>query len=247
MKLQDTNLNSLLPIISQHYQGEDRQLVNARSLWKFLESKQEFANWFKSRVDEYEFKANKDYFLITLSKKADKDSNSRGRKPIDYLITLSMAKELAMVEKNAQGKAARQYFIHCETELKTLAPEVHLKLLEQWQTNRELVRTPYRALCHALDRHRQRLGKATPKHIYGNESKMLTAIVLEMSVEKYKALNDIQGEIRAHLSAQQLAELEYLEKADEMLLDADIADFEQRRMKLIAMRNNRFKGKELNQ
>lgn len=39
------------------------------------------------------------------------------RRSIDYHLTLDMAKELAMVEKNEKGQQARRYFINCEKQL----------------------------------------------------------------------------------------------------------------------------------
>ena len=80
--------------------------VNARDLWKFLESKQEFANWIKDRIEKYRFVEGKD-FLINFSK-------SLGRPSKEYIISLDMAKELAMVENNERGRQARQYFIEVE-------------------------------------------------------------------------------------------------------------------------------------
>lgn len=42
-------------------------------------------------------------------------------KPLtEYHITLDMAKEIAMVERNEKGKQARQYFIACEKRLRML-------------------------------------------------------------------------------------------------------------------------------
>ena len=86
--------------------GDKITAVNARDLWKFLESKQEFANWIKDRVEKYRFVEGKD-FLINFSK-------SLGRPSKEYLISFDMAKELAMVENNERGRQARQYFIEVE-------------------------------------------------------------------------------------------------------------------------------------
>lgn len=48
--------------------------------------------------------------------KSSKQTTNRGRPSIDYVISLTMAKELAMVEKNETGRAIRRYFIQCEQE-----------------------------------------------------------------------------------------------------------------------------------
>jgi anti-repressor protein len=39
------------------------------------------------------------------------------RRSMNYFITLDMAKELAMGERNEKGKQARRYFIDCEKQL----------------------------------------------------------------------------------------------------------------------------------
>lgn len=106
---------ALVPTFDGIINGERQLLVNARELHAFLESKQEFSAWIGNRIEQYGFVDEQD-FLIILSK-----TQNGGRPRIDYHLTLDMAKELSMVERNAKGKEARQYFIACEKRLYALA------------------------------------------------------------------------------------------------------------------------------
>ena len=102
-------MTELFVLVNRPVAGQAQQTVNARELHAFLESKQEFSNWIKNRIEDYGFLDGGD-FLTNLSK-------TQGRPRIDYFLSLDMAKELSMVERNAKGKQARQYFIDCEKRL----------------------------------------------------------------------------------------------------------------------------------
>jgi anti-repressor protein len=90
------------------------ETVNARELHEFLESKRQFADWIKKRIEIYGFYENKDYY--SFSQVCDKPQG--GRPSIEYYLTIDMAKEISMLENNDKGKLARQYFIECEKKLK---------------------------------------------------------------------------------------------------------------------------------
>ena len=77
---------------------------------KFLEIKARFNDWFP-RMCEYGFIENKDYIAIT-----QKRVTAQGNETTytDYLMKISMAKELSMLQRNERGKQAREYFIKCE-------------------------------------------------------------------------------------------------------------------------------------
>ena len=95
--------------------GATVKTVNARELHAFLESKQDFSTWIKSRIEKYGFDEGSDY--ICLHKKMEANNATM----IEYHLTFDMAKELSMVENNEKGRTARRYFIDCEKKLKTIA------------------------------------------------------------------------------------------------------------------------------
>lgn len=96
-----------------------KETVNARELWMFLESKQQFGDWIKGRIKQYDFVENQDFTLLHNSMKpAMTGFLAGGHNKTEYHITIDMAKELSMVERNQRGKQARQYFIECERKLK---------------------------------------------------------------------------------------------------------------------------------
>jgi anti-repressor protein len=113
---------------------EGKSVVSARDLHGFLESKQEFANWIKGRIEKYGFVEQED-FLIILSK------TTNGRPSKEYALTLDTAKELAMVEANEKGQQARRYFIACEKKLKDVQATPKLKThtaIEYVQASKDL-------------------------------------------------------------------------------------------------------------
>ena len=81
------------------------QAVNARELHTFLEVQTRFNDWIAARITDYAFVENQDYVRFT----ENSVKPQGGRPSIGYFISLDMAKELAMVERNEQGKEARRY------------------------------------------------------------------------------------------------------------------------------------------
>lgn len=112
---------SLIPVFTGTL-GDDRaQLVDARSLHRFLGVDTHFKDWISRRIDEYGFSEGGDFVLVAQNRATKGRGGDRRSK--DYHITLDMAKELSMVERNEKGRQARRYFIECEKRLHELAPE----------------------------------------------------------------------------------------------------------------------------
>lgn len=105
-----------VPVFVGTLQDERAQLVDARSLHRFLQVDTHFKDWISRRISEYGFQDGED-FRSFLSK------SSGGRPSREYHITLDMAKELSMVERNDNGRQARRYFIACEKRLQQIAPQ----------------------------------------------------------------------------------------------------------------------------
>jgi len=95
-------------LIKVNTDGSGKQTVNARNLHEFLESKQDFSTWIKTRIKQYGFAEGLDYACL------HKKMEANNAVMIEYHISIDMAKELSMVERNEKGKQARQYFIECE-------------------------------------------------------------------------------------------------------------------------------------
>lgn len=98
-------MNELLKV---NYEA-DRITVSARELHEFLELTERFSSWF-NRMKQYGFVENQDYL-------GRKVFNTLARQELqDYEITLDMAKEISMLQRNEKGKQTRQYFIEVEKQ-----------------------------------------------------------------------------------------------------------------------------------
>lgn len=85
--------------------------VSGRELHDFLEVDTPYTQWFDRMID-YGFTQNIDF--KGLSQKSEKPIGGRPR--IDHVITLDMAKEVAMIQRTDRGKQARQYFIEIDKQ-----------------------------------------------------------------------------------------------------------------------------------
>lgn len=98
--------NELIPISDNN----GKKAVNARDLHAFLESKRDFSTWIKDRIKSYDFIEGVDYQSFTEIVEREIGATTR----IEYALSISMAKELSMIENNERGKQVRKYFIACE-------------------------------------------------------------------------------------------------------------------------------------
>ena len=127
-------MHEIIKLTAQTIGGEVQQTVNARELHAFLEVGKDFSTWIKDRIEKYGFIEGVDYVKIDSPKMGNPcgeefspnlgKNTSRGRPNVEYYISLSMGKELGMVERSDKGREIRQYFIRCEKELKEVQQQM---------------------------------------------------------------------------------------------------------------------------
>ncbi len=144
-----------IKVIQKDFNGEKKRFVNARELHRWLGVGKFFANWIKDRIEKYDFVENLDYF-ITIAKSGNGLNAHKTGKIVDaktgkvvakeYVLSVDMAKELAMVENSDIGKKVRKYFIRVEGDFKkvmriaTLDPKIINQLASQFSETREEIK-----------------------------------------------------------------------------------------------------------
>lgn len=91
-----------------------KQVVSARDLHEFLKAGSNPSTWFKNQIDRCMLIEGVDFIQVS-------ELSTGGRPSIDYVMTLSSAKEVSMVNGGDKGKEARMYFISCEKKLNQTA------------------------------------------------------------------------------------------------------------------------------
>ena len=123
-------MNELIKIEKQIINNDEVNSVTARDLWQALESKQEFTHWVKARLEQAYAVENEDY--ISFDKIIKRETGAT--KAREYALSLDLAKNIAMLERNEKGNQVRKYFIACEKQLREQQtpqlPQTYLEALE---------------------------------------------------------------------------------------------------------------------
>jgi phage anti-repressor protein len=97
--------------------------VSARELHVFLDVGRDFSTWIKGRIEKYGFRPDHDFVIEAgLSSPNRVNSKARQQETVEYHISITMAKELCMVEDNDKGREYRRYLISVEESQKPLTP-----------------------------------------------------------------------------------------------------------------------------
>ena len=234
---------AIVPVIPGHIGGRETNIVSAKALHKALGVGKDFSTWITDRISEYDFTIGHDYSVHkTISPNLGKSPNGAayskikhsGRPGKDYLLSVGMAKELAMIERTEQGRAVRRYFIQCEEALQRSVPEIAAQYRRQLKA-RISAANLFKPMCAALESARAEQGKQTQQRHYSNESNMIARIVLGgMTAKQWAQANGITGEPRDSMNAAQLEHLAYLESTNITLIELG-QDYQKRKDELMRL------------
>ena len=98
-------MNKLITITTNEI-GEPS--VSGRELHEFLGVATPYDKWFP-RMTEYGFTEGRDFSTFL-------SESTGGRPSTNHLLTIDMAKEIAMIQRTDRGKQARHYFIQIEKD-----------------------------------------------------------------------------------------------------------------------------------
>lgn len=188
-----------LPILSEDGEGF---CVDARQLHEQLKVGRDYSTWIKQRIKKYEFIENEDFEVFTKTG----ENVLGGRPTIEYYITIEVAKQLAMLENNEQGKITRKYFIKIEKILKDAV---------KWDKIRKPERERYKEMCQELEKYLLRnFNKKTMNYDYMNEANALNKICLGANAKNIREYIDTtDNKTREWLTAEYN---EYLDKMQEL-------------------------------
>jgi len=156
---------------------EDRdgmQFVDARNLHNALGVGRDFSTWITEKISRFGFVKDSDYQTCSPDLGSERHGGQNKR---DYILSVNMAKELAMLENNDKGQSVRQYLIKVESA---------------WNTPEMIMARALQVANRTLDAYRSRAIEAERKNaVLMHVRKTYTAgeVAKEIGLKSAQALN----------------------------------------------------------
>lgn len=136
-------MKSIIPVINELVGNRKINAVDARTLWEGLEVKKDFSDWWKVQASRLRLIEGKDFLPFKGEKK------HANRK--DYIVSLEMAKHIAMLSDTDKGFQVRDYFIKIEERFWKLQKRIlEQKATSEWQIARETGKFKRRDLTDSI-------------------------------------------------------------------------------------------------
>lgn len=107
-------VKSLVDIRKHSVGNTEINAVLLRDLWEFLGIGKHYTDWAATQLRL--FKEGLDYEILNNSNILPPFVN-KGRPRIDHIVTLDVAKNIAMMSRTQKGAEVRDYFVECEKKL----------------------------------------------------------------------------------------------------------------------------------
>lgn len=154
----------------------DTQTVSARELHKEVGSTERFSAWFERQL-QFGFVENEDYIGC-------KKFNTLAKQELqDYDLTVDMAKQICMVQKNDKAKAVRQYLIDLEKAWNT-PEQVFARALKMADKTIDKLKTDNAALLEDVNRMK-------PKEIFADAVSVSDTAILIGELAKILKQNGV--------------------------------------------------------
>lgn len=183
-------MNELIKVTYEN----DRPAVSARDLHDFLEVGTKYADWFP-RMCEYGFSEGQDFNLLKNERVQMEGGRMVSRTVDDAILTIDMAKEICMLQRNEKGKIARQYFIQLEKDWnspeKVMARALQIadkkiRFLETENSRQAQLLSEYEPKIQYVDKILESRGTLTTKQIaadYGLTAQQLNGILHNAGIQ----------------------------------------------------------------
>lgn len=179
--------------------------TTARKLYEWLElDLSHYTRWVKEYITDNPFVNNNEFSPLMA-----KTSKKGGRPTIDYKITASFAKKLAMASKSPKGELAREYFLKCEQLLAE-------KATPEWQDTRiagKTVRLKETNVIKQLAEYAKEQGSDHSDKLYLVYSKLTKTVVQnkrdELTITELNTLNMIENMILKTIQADMCLNMGY--------------------------------------
>ena len=103
--------DAVFPAITETMMGGNLiKTVDGREVHRFLKVGKDYTSWIKDRIKKFGFIEGVDYLLTEIGEQLPSGTKYR----TEYFLTISMGKELGMVDRSERGRQIRKYFISIE-------------------------------------------------------------------------------------------------------------------------------------
>ena len=151
----------------------DTQTVSARELHKEVGSTERFSNWFERQL-QFGFVENEDYTSV---KGFTVVNNGAKRELDDYELSVDMAKQICMVQKNEKARVIRQYLIDLE---------------KAWNTPEQVFARALKMADKAIENLQAQLSEMKPSALLGKAITTADTSILVWDLAKILRQNGVE-------------------------------------------------------